>query len=47
MAAIKETIPVYRKAVLSVEEAAAYGNISGLIIKAYALLAKINRSFDL
>lgn len=43
MAAIKETIPVYRKAVLSVEEAAAYGNISGLIIKAYALLAKNKR----
>ena len=43
MVAIKETIPVYRKAVLSVEEAAAYGNISGLIIKAYALLAKNKR----
>lgn len=43
MTAVKEMIPVYRKAVLSLEEAAAYGNISGLIIKAYALLARDKR----
>lgn len=43
MTAVKETIPVYRKAVLSLDEAAAYGNISELIIKAYALMAKAKR----
>lgn len=40
----KPMIPIWEKAVLSVEEAAAYGNISHQIIRGHALLAKIGKS---
>lgn len=40
----KPEIPVWEKAVLSAEEAAAYGNISPQIVRAHAFLAKVGKS---
>lgn len=37
-------IPVWRKAVLSIEEAAAYGNIGQQLLRGFAALAKAGKS---